>query len=84
MSNETQKTGLDWFISELQKSKDFQRVINEVNQSGTAIRDVIAEAKKIDNERMDLPINVHKGVTNIHVYIKNGVINVKKMQGGKK
>ena len=80
MSNETQKTGLDWFISELQKSKDFQRVINEVNQSGTAIRDVIAEAKKIDNERMDLPINIHEGVTNIHVYIENGVIHVKNIQ----
>ena len=45
MSNEKQQTGLDWFITQLQKSKDFQRVINEINQSSTEVKDVIAKAR---------------------------------------
>jgi hypothetical protein len=52
MSNEKQQTGLDWFITQLQKSKDFQRVINEVNQSSTDVRDVITEAKEMENKQM--------------------------------
>jgi ribosomal protein S19 len=28
-------------------------------------------------ERINLPIHIHEGVENIHVYIANGVIHVK-------
>ena len=28
----------------------------------------------------ELPIHIHEGVTNIHVYIENGVIHVKNIQ----
>jgi len=52
MSNNKQQTALNWFITQLQKSKDFQRVINEVNQSSTEVRDVIMEAKEMEKERM--------------------------------
>jgi hypothetical protein len=26
----------------------------------------------------DIPIHIHEGVENIHVYIENGVVNIKK------
>ena len=42
----SKQTAVEWFISELMKSKDYQRVINDVNHSGTELRDVIEEAKK--------------------------------------
>ncbi len=46
------RTAVDWLISQLQKTRDWQRVINEANQSSTSTRDVIAEAKEMQKERM--------------------------------
>jgi hypothetical protein len=43
-----QQTAVDWLIEQLQKTRDWQRVINEVNQSGSSVRDVIKEAKEIE------------------------------------
>lgn len=45
-------TAIEWLIKELQKSKDYQRVINEVNQGSSAIRDVISEAKEIEKKQI--------------------------------
>jgi hypothetical protein len=52
MSNEKQQTAVEWLINELQKTRDYQRVINEANQSSSSVRDVIKEAKEMENERM--------------------------------
>ncbi len=46
------QTAVEWLIGELQKTRDYQRVINEANQSGTSIRDVIKQAKEIELERL--------------------------------
>jgi hypothetical protein len=46
------QTTVDWFISELQKTRDFQRVLNEINQSSTSIRDIILEAKQMEKEKL--------------------------------
>ena len=50
------KTAVEWLIGELQKTRDYQRVINEVNQSGTSIRDVIEQAKEMEKEYI---VNAH-------------------------
>ncbi len=41
-------------INELKKSKDFQRVVNEVNLSSTSVKDVIQEALQIEREQIEL------------------------------
>jgi aspartate ammonia-lyase len=46
------RTAVEWLINELQKTRDYQRVINEANQSSTSIRDVIKEAKEMEKEQI--------------------------------
>jgi hypothetical protein len=43
-----QQTAVDWLIEQLQKTRDWQRVINEANESSSSVRDVIKEAKEIE------------------------------------
>ena len=47
-----QQTAVEWLINELHKTRDWQRVINEANQIGSSVRDVIKEAKEMEKERM--------------------------------
>jgi hypothetical protein len=44
MSNNKQSS-VDYLISQLQRSKDFQRVLNDVSQMSSAKVDIIAQAK---------------------------------------
>ena len=46
------QTALGWLIEQLQKTRDYQRVINEANESSTSIRDVIKEAKEMEKDQM--------------------------------
>jgi hypothetical protein len=46
------QTAVEWLISQLQKTRDYQRVINEANQSGSSVRDVIQQAKEMEKERI--------------------------------
>jgi hypothetical protein len=52
MSNNKQQTSVEWFVEQLQKTRDWQRVINEANQSSSSVRDVVQQAKEMDKERM--------------------------------
>jgi hypothetical protein len=45
------RTAVEWLINELQKTRDWQRVINEANESGSSVRDVIKEAKEMEKEQ---------------------------------
>ena len=45
------QTAVDFLISHLQKSKDFQRVLNEVSQMSTIEFDLIKEAKVIEKQQ---------------------------------
>jgi hypothetical protein len=45
-------SGLDYLISQLQKSKDWHRVLNEVSSMSTSTIDIIAEAKAIQNKQL--------------------------------
>ena len=47
------QTAVEWLVNELKTSKHYQRVINEVNQSSTQIKDVIEQAKAMEKEQMD-------------------------------
>jgi hypothetical protein len=47
-----QQTAVEWLINELHKTRDYQRVINEANQSSTSVRDVIDEAKEMEKEQI--------------------------------
>jgi hypothetical protein len=46
-------TAVEWLIEQLQKTRDWQRVINEVNQSSSSVRNVIKEAKEMEKEKLE-------------------------------
>jgi len=48
-----QQTALGWLIEQLQKTRDWQRVINEANESSSSVRDVIKEAKEMEKEKLE-------------------------------
>jgi hypothetical protein len=47
-----QQTAVDWLIEQLQKTRDYQRVINEANESSSSVKDVIKEAKEMEKDQM--------------------------------
>jgi hypothetical protein len=51
MSNETKQTAVDWLVQQLQQTRDWQRVINEANQSGSSVRDVVQQAKEMEKQQ---------------------------------
>jgi len=51
MSNNKQSS-VEWLISQLQQSKDWHRVLNEISQMSSARVDIIEQAKQIEQERM--------------------------------
>jgi hypothetical protein len=51
MSND-KLTPVEWLIFELQRSKDWYRVLNEISQMSSARVDIIEQAKQIEAERM--------------------------------
>jgi hypothetical protein len=58
------QTAVEWLINELHKTRDWQRVINEANQSGSSVRDVIQEAKEM--EKGQIIQAYQQGVTDEH------------------
>ena len=48
-----QISAVDWLVNELKTSIHYQRVINEVNQSNTQIKDVINQAKAMEKEQIE-------------------------------
>lgn len=46
------QSSVDYLISQLQKSKDWHRVLNDVSQMSTAKVDIIAEAEAMHKEEM--------------------------------
>ncbi len=45
-------TAIDFLIEKLQVTRDWQRVINEANQSNTSVTDVIYMAKQIEKRQI--------------------------------
>jgi hypothetical protein len=52
MSNDKQQTAVEWLISQLHKTRDWQRVINEANESSSSVRDIIEQAKEMEKEQI--------------------------------
>jgi hypothetical protein len=52
MTNNKQQTAVEWLVCQLQQTRDWQRVINEANQSTTSVRNVLQQAKEMDKERL--------------------------------
>ena len=48
-----QQTAVEWLISNLQKSKDWQRVLNEVSQMSTVQIDLLEQAKAMEKEQIE-------------------------------
>ena len=46
------QTSIDWLISQLQKAKDFQRVLNQVSQTSSAEVDIIATAREMHRDEI--------------------------------
>ena len=51
MSNNKQSS-VEWLISQLQKSKDWHRVLNEISQMSSARVDIIEQAKAMHKEEI--------------------------------
>jgi hypothetical protein len=51
MTNNKQQTSVEWFVEQLQKTRDWQRVINEANQSSSSVRDVVQQAKEMESRQ---------------------------------
>jgi hypothetical protein len=56
MSNNKQQTAVEWLIGQLQKTRDWQRVINEANQSTTSVRNVLQQAKEMDKAKIPIEL----------------------------
>ena len=52
MSNNKQSS-VEWLISQLQKSKDWHRVLNEVSQMSSARIDILEQAKAMHKEETE-------------------------------
>lgn len=48
----SKQTAVEWLISELRESKDFHRVINELNQRSSAVRHILNEALQMEKEQI--------------------------------
>jgi|694.fasta_scaffold45998_13 hypothetical protein len=46
------QSSIDWLISQLQKAKDFQRVLNQVSQTSSAEVDIIATAREMHRDEI--------------------------------
>jgi hypothetical protein len=46
------QTAVEWLISHLQKSKDWQRILNEVSQMSTIQFDLLEQAKEMEKEQI--------------------------------
>ena len=46
------QTSIDWLISQLQKAKDFHRVLNQVSQTSSAEIDIIATAREMHRDEI--------------------------------
>lgn len=62
MSKNKQSSSIDWLISQLQKSKDWHRVLNEISQMSSAKIDIIAEAKAMHKEECINLLNTHNDI----------------------
>jgi alkylated DNA nucleotide flippase Atl1 len=51
MSNNKQSS-VEWLISQLQRSKDWHRVLNEISQMSSARVDIIEQAKAMHKEEI--------------------------------
>ena len=51
MSNNKQSS-VEWLVSQLQKSKDWYRVLNEISQMSSARVDIIEKAKAMHKEEI--------------------------------
>ena len=46
------QTAVEWLISKLQQSKDWQRVLNEVSQMSTVQFNLLEQAKEMEKEQI--------------------------------
>jgi len=45
------QTAVDWLIEQLQKTRNYQKVINEANENKSYVRNVIKQAKEMEKEQ---------------------------------
>jgi hypothetical protein len=47
-----EQTAVEWLISQLQKSKDWYRVLNEISQSNSAKIDIVQIALQMEEKQL--------------------------------
>ena len=50
--SKNKQSSIEWLISQLQKSKDWHRVLNEISQMSSAMVDIIEQAKAMHKEEI--------------------------------
>lgn len=48
----SQQSSVDWLIGQLQRSKDWNRVLNEISQMSSAKVDIVEQAKAMHKEEI--------------------------------
>ena len=56
--SDNKQSSVEWLISQLQKSKDWHRVLNEISQMSSARVDIIEEAKAMHKEEIKDAVGV--------------------------
>ena len=51
--NNNKQSSVEWLIEQLQKSKDWYRVLNEVSQMGSVRIEIIEQAKAMHKKEME-------------------------------
>lgn len=52
MNEKSNKTAVDWLIDQLQKSKDWHRVLNEISQMSSVRIDILQHAKEMEKQQI--------------------------------
>ena len=71
MSN---KSSIEWLISQLQKSKDWHRVLNEISQMSSARVDIIKQAKEMHKQE------IYQHAINFYLFVENDEVTDQKVE----
>lgn len=67
-------TAVEWLLQELKKSNNYRGLQN----IGITHQELFEKAKELESyQKNNLPIHIHEGISNTHVYIENGIVHVK-------
>jgi sulfatase maturation enzyme AslB (radical SAM superfamily) len=72
-----EQTAVEWLVEQMKKYNMTVSVHNTSHQNVMDFYKAIEQAKEMEREQKnDLPVHFHEGVSNIWVFIEDGIIHV--------